>query len=134
MTTTILAGLGLVVVVVLLWYGFRAVLGPKRQGPVAPGSRPGPTQAVSPPAPPATPSPTTGPIDFTEVSGLTKAQAEELLDWLESNGCQEFGVSEFSARGYTVRYRQPAAKAKNKNGLRRPGTAEVDHGGPNRPR
>jgi CheY-like chemotaxis protein len=41
------------------------------------------------------------------VSGLTKAEAEDLLDWLEARGCAEREVAWEDGRGFTVRYRRP---------------------------
>ena len=115
MTTPILAGLGIVAVVLLLRYGFRSLLGPRKKGAFAAGSASasppvhGQPPLVASQTPASGSSPSAGPTDFTEVTGLTKAQAEQLLDWLEANGYQAFEVSEFTPNGYTVRYRQPAA-------------------------
>jgi hypothetical protein len=38
------------------------------------------------------------------VSGLLKTEAEELLDWLESNGFQKKGVSYRRQKGFRVWY------------------------------
>jgi two-component system CheB/CheR fusion protein len=47
------------------------------------------------------------PAPFESVSGLTKAEAEDLLDWLEGRGCTEREVAWEEGRGFTVRYRRP---------------------------
>jgi hypothetical protein len=42
--------------------------------------------------------------DVTCVSGLTKRQAEEFLDWLEAHGYQFREVSSDDGTSFTVRY------------------------------
>jgi hypothetical protein len=41
------------------------------------------------------------------LSGLTKSEAEELLDWLEITGCQNRTVCQDAEAGFAVRWRQP---------------------------
>ncbi len=43
-------------------------------------------------------------------SGLTKADAERLLDWLEANGCRQREVNYEEGKGFIVRWRPPLAK------------------------
>lgn len=38
------------------------------------------------------------------VAGLTKSQAENLLDWLEANGYGDRHVSYTAGKGFTVSY------------------------------
>jgi hypothetical protein len=45
---------------------------------------------------------TTKPITCIRVSGLTKTEAEELLDWLENHGIQGCQVSYVEEKGFTV--------------------------------
>jgi hypothetical protein len=40
-----------------------------------------------------------------EVAGLTKEEAEELLDWLEANGCQHMELTLQTDERFAVRYR-----------------------------
>ncbi|HEV3260166.1 MAG TPA: hypothetical protein VG013_25140 [Gemmataceae bacterium] len=37
-------------------------------------------------------------------SGLTKTEAEELLDWLEANGHRDMRLSYQAGNGFTVEY------------------------------
>jgi hypothetical protein len=60
---------------------------------------------LAPPRPPATPHPLAMPGGWREVSGLSKAQAEVLLDWLEANGYRERELTCTPDRLFTVRYR-----------------------------
>jgi hypothetical protein len=49
-------------------------------------------------------------VDLAEetcVGGLTKTQAEELLDWLEAHGCPHAILARDGGTGFAVRYRQP---------------------------
>ena len=39
-----------------------------------------------------------------EASGLTKAEAEELLDWLRANGCKDWEVAYKEGNGFLVRW------------------------------
>jgi hypothetical protein len=58
----------------------------------------------------ARPLPTTnGSAEDTFVvrSGLTKSEAEDLLDWLEVRGCTERELSYHPAQGFVVRFRPP---------------------------
>jgi hypothetical protein len=38
------------------------------------------------------------------VTGLSKAQAEDLLDWLEANGYRDYHLSYDAGEGFTVSY------------------------------
>jgi hypothetical protein len=38
------------------------------------------------------------------VTGLTKSQAEDLLDWLEANGYRDYRLSYTADEGFTVSY------------------------------
>jgi hypothetical protein len=58
-----------------------------------------------PPRPPAAPHPLAMPGGWRKVSGLSKAQAEELLDWLEANGYRERELTCTPDGLFTVRYR-----------------------------
>jgi len=61
------------------------------------GIRPGaPTTGIS--LPPAQRQPS------MRVAGLTKSQAEELLDWLEANGYRDYHLSYTADKGFTVHY------------------------------
>jgi hypothetical protein len=44
------------------------------------------------------------------LSGLTKADAEEVLDWLEAGGCQHREVG-YQDGGFVVRWKRPAPGA-----------------------
>jgi hypothetical protein len=46
---------------------------------------------------------------WAAVPGLTKAEAEALLDWLEAKGCDSRELSYQDEQGFTVRWR-PAHK------------------------
>ena len=46
--------------------------------------------------------PATQPQRSIRVSGLGKAQAEDLLDWLEANGYRGYYISYAAGRGFTV--------------------------------
>jgi hypothetical protein len=115
MSTAILAGLAMMPVVCLLWYWCHSLLAGKTKsvvagGPAVPGApRTGQPPAAASEGPPAGPAPTAGSTGYVEVSGLTKAQAERLLDWLEANGYQARELSAWTPDGYTVRYRKPRA-------------------------
>jgi hypothetical protein len=37
-------------------------------------------------------------------SGLTKTEADDLLDWLEANGCRHFELVATSEAGFAVRW------------------------------
>jgi hypothetical protein len=56
------------------------------------------TRATPSPSPPAQ---RYRPIRLT---GLTKSQAEDLLDWLEANGYQDFRLSYTPGEGFSVSY------------------------------
>jgi hypothetical protein len=43
--------------------------------------------------------------DWRAISGLTKTEAEDLLDWLEGQGVRERALGELAAGGFTVRYK-----------------------------
>jgi hypothetical protein len=124
MATTILAGLAMVPVVLLLWYWCHSLLAGKTKSvvaggpevPRAPGTGQPPRGAserqpagAAPERRPAGLALAAGSTGYVEVSGLTKAQAEQLLDWLEANGYQACGLSAPTPDGYTVRYRKPPA-------------------------
>jgi hypothetical protein len=47
------------------------------------------------------------PADRHVYSGLTKTQAEELLDWLQAHGQTDFELSYEPASGFTIRRPQP---------------------------
>ena len=38
------------------------------------------------------------------VTGLTKSEAEDLLDWLQANGYREYQLSYSASRGFTVSF------------------------------
>ena len=38
------------------------------------------------------------------VTGLTKAQAEDLLDWLEAHACRNYHLSYVIGKGFTISY------------------------------
>ncbi|HEV3144677.1 MAG TPA: hypothetical protein VGZ47_12380 [Gemmataceae bacterium] len=38
------------------------------------------------------------------VTGLTKSQAEDLLDWLEANGYRDRHISYLAGKGFSVSY------------------------------
>jgi hypothetical protein len=38
------------------------------------------------------------------VTGLTKSQAEDLLDWLEANGYRDRQISYLPGKGFSVSY------------------------------
>jgi hypothetical protein len=40
----------------------------------------------------------------TSVTGLTKSEAEDLLDWLDANGYREYHLSYSDANGFTVSF------------------------------
>jgi hypothetical protein len=40
----------------------------------------------------------------TRVTGLSKSEAEDLLDWLEVNGYREYHLSYGDSRGFTVSF------------------------------
>jgi DNA-binding response OmpR family regulator len=66
-------------------------------------------QALLRPSPLQTPkSPGGGPHlpGIVSRSGLTKAEAERLLDWLEANGCRHREVAHEEGVGFVVRWRQ----------------------------
>jgi hypothetical protein len=46
------------------------------------------------------------------VNGLSKAEAENLLDWLEAHGCQEREVICEEGRAFTVRYAPALGRTK----------------------
>jgi hypothetical protein len=48
-----------------------------------------------------------GATDFHTLSGLTKTEAEALLDQLQAAGCEQFEVTEASNKGFTVRFKLP---------------------------
>jgi hypothetical protein len=37
-------------------------------------------------------------------AGLTKTEADDLLDWLEASGCRHYEVSSFSGKSFAVRW------------------------------
>jgi hypothetical protein len=43
---------------------------------------------------------------WTRCGGLTKVQAEQLLDWLEANGCRQHQLS-LDEHGFVIRYQRP---------------------------
>jgi hypothetical protein len=45
-----------------------------------------------------------GPEEVHVRSGLTKTEAEELLDWLEANGHRDMRLSYQAGNGFTVEY------------------------------
>jgi hypothetical protein len=68
---------------------------------VALGQRPVPDQAAFGPCPwPADAA------EFTRVWGLTKREAEDLLDWLEGQAIGDCEVSYTDGKGFCVSYRQ----------------------------
>jgi hypothetical protein len=48
------------------------------------------------------PQPATQPQRSIRVTGLSKSQAEDLLDWLEANGYRDYHISYGAGRGFTV--------------------------------
>jgi hypothetical protein len=40
----------------------------------------------------------------TRVTGLTKSEAEDLLDWLDANGYHEYHLSYSDSNGFTVSF------------------------------
>jgi hypothetical protein len=46
---------------------------------------------------------------FVVRSGLTKTEAEDLLDWLEMRGCTERELSYHPVHGFVVRFRPPCS-------------------------
>jgi hypothetical protein len=67
------------------------------------------TGAAGPGLRPARPedSPASEEGKHTEVAGLSKADAEALLDWLEAHGCRERALLWVEGKGFTVRYVRP---------------------------
>ena len=49
------------------------------------------------------------PARDTWIGGLTKTQAEELLDWLEAHGCPHATLSLDGDNGFAVRYQWPVS-------------------------
>jgi hypothetical protein len=63
------------------------------------------------PGPPRRPPDDAAPLDLARVHGLTRTEAEDLLDWLEQNGYPGGSVTE-SGGTFTVEFwprRQPRA-------------------------
>ncbi|MBV9125594.1 MAG: hypothetical protein JO112_19770 [Planctomycetes bacterium] len=46
------------------------------------------------------------PLDQAWVSGLTLSEAQDLLDWLETQGCSRKSLTYSENEGFTVWYRQ----------------------------
>jgi hypothetical protein len=42
--------------------------------------------------------------DVMGQSGLTKTEADDLLDWLEANGCHHFELASVSTETFAVRW------------------------------
>jgi PAS domain S-box-containing protein len=92
--------------------------GPENEPPVSPSPGPGPESAppegvaYSPDQEPRSPS-------VESRSGLTKTEAEEILDWLEANGFQKQQVRYEGEKGFTVRW-EPRLEAGPRRSRRRP--------------
>ena len=43
-------------------------------------------------------------VDGMRRSGLVKTEAEDLLDWLEANGCAKYEISSMSGNTFAVRW------------------------------
>jgi hypothetical protein len=107
MTALTLASLGILLAVLVAACGLSLLLRATRKvsaagvqpvlhGPHHPHLRPIPVRGRSPA--------TESPLDpWKRVSGLTKTEAEELLDWLEGNGYR--GAEIDVGNGFVVRFR-----------------------------
>ncbi len=95
----ILAALLFGALVSLARHGKGVVVGAEGRSVPARLARP---EVVSAPPAPA-PSVVVEPVSAQTYSGLSKAQAEELLDWLERNGRANCELSYDAQTGFTVR-------------------------------
>jgi hypothetical protein len=115
MTGPDLATLGILAFIIILYILYYVVLASndKRVSAAQPstvGLSPGEWSPLrSPHATSVDAPPPTLPTDTLTVSGLTKTQAEEFLDWLEAHGCRHYELCRPTPQGYTIHYRWPAA-------------------------